>query len=58
MEVILLHIFTVISFVACQAEETFLEDRIGLVPECKTKTDELMAVTDSGKAILIPAIGA
>src|ERR1700741_1955455 len=58
MEVILLHIFAVISFVACQPEETFLEDRIDLVPECKTKTDELMAVTDSGKAVLVPAIGA
>src|SRR6266567_5814605 len=58
MEVILLHIFAVISFVARQAEETFLEDGIGLVPKCKTKTDELMAVTDPGKAILVPAIGA
>ena len=58
MEVILLHILAMIAFVACQAEETFLEDRIGLVPKGKTETDELMAVTNRRQAILIPAIGA
>src|SRR5207247_2004388 len=58
VEVIFLHVFAVIAFVAGKAEETFLENGIGLVPKCKTKTHELMAVADRSQAVLVPAIGA
>src|SRR5438094_735716 len=58
VEVIFLHILAVIAFVAGQAEEAFLEDGIGLVPKCKTKTHELMAVTNRRQAVLVQAIGA
>src|SRR6266478_724352 len=58
MEVVLLHIFAMISFVACQAEETLLEDGIVFVPKCEAETDELMSVTDRGEAVLVPAISA
>src|SRR5713101_8424058 len=58
VEVIFLHILAVIAFVAGKAEETLLENGIGLVPKCKTKTHELMAVADRRQAVFVPAIGA
>ena len=41
---------------ACQPEETFLQDRIVAVPQCNGKAEILMAVTDAGNSVLVPAI--
>src|SRR6266478_277198 len=58
VEVILLYIFAMVSFVARQTEQPLLENGIGLVPKSETETNELVAVTDRGKTIFVPAIGA
>src|SRR6266403_1470881 len=58
VEVVFLHIFAVIAFVAGQPEETLLEDGISFVPQGQTETYELVAVTYRGEAVLVPAISA
>src|SRR6266702_1983344 len=58
VEVILLYIFAMVSFVAGKAEETFFEDGISFVPKCEPEADELVTVANRGEAILVPTIGA
>ena len=58
VEVILLHIFTVIPFIASEPEDALLEDRVLLVPKGETKTDVLVAVADGCEAVFIPTVGA
>ena len=57
IEVILLDVLAVVAFVAGQAEEALLQDRIAPVPQSERKADLLMAIADAGDAVLIPAIG-
>jgi hypothetical protein len=56
IEVVLLHILAVIPFVSVESEEALLENWIAAIPECQTEADKLMAIADSGDAILSPAI--
>jgi hypothetical protein len=58
MEVVLLDVFAVVAFVAVQAKEPLLQDRIPAVPERERKADPLMAVGNAGEAIFVPAVGA
>ena len=37
-EIVFLHILTVIALGVCQAEEAFLQNRVGLVPQGQGKT--------------------
>jgi len=37
-------------------EEPFFKDRIALIPQRQSETDQLAAITDAGNAILIPAV--
>jgi hypothetical protein len=54
--VTLLDVFSVITFMASQAEEAFLENRVVPVPEGYGKANFLMTIADSRNSILIPAI--
>src|SRR5689334_8425432 len=58
MKVILLHVFAVVSFISGQAEEPFLENGIGFVPESEAETDILMTVANGGESVLVPTVGA
>ena len=48
VKVIFLDVLAVIPFVARQAEEPFLENRIAAIPEREGEADHLMPVTDPG----------
>src|SRR5215471_3154011 len=58
MKVVLLHVFAVVPLVSSQAEEAFLENGIGFVPEREAETDVLVAVANGGEPILVPAVSA
>ena len=58
VEVVLLDVLAVIAFVAGEAEEALLEDRVAAVPEREGEADVLVAVADAGDAVLVPAVGA
>src|ERR1700692_4821639 len=56
--IIILDVLTVIAFGPSEAEQALLQDRIAAIPEGESKTKPLVIVTDTGDAILGPAIGA
>lgn len=47
-----------IAFVAGEAKEAFLQDRVTAVPEREREADVLVTVADAAKPIFIPAVGA
>src|SRR5262249_8903992 len=57
VEVVLLHVFAVVSFVAGEAEEPFFEDGIAAIPQCDSEADVLMAIANTAEAIFAPAVG-
>src|SRR5207302_3440105 len=54
---LLLDVLAVVALRAGEAEQPFLEDRVGAVPECKREAPGLMVVADAGEAVLAPAVG-
>ena len=58
VEVIVFDVFTVIPFVAREAEDPFFQNRISSVPEGDGEADILMTIGNAGQSVLIPAIGA
>src|SRR5947209_5217245 len=58
IEVMLLHILTVIALRPRQAEEALLEDRIDAIPERQGEAHEPLIVRDTEQAVLTPPIGA
>src|ERR1041385_6220881 len=58
VEIVFFYVLAVIALVARQAEDSFFQDGISLVPQCYCETDHLLAVADAGQPIFIPAIGA
>jgi hypothetical protein len=58
VEVILLHIFAVISFAVCESEETLLEDRIIAIPECQRKAKPTLFIANPSETIFTPSVGA
>ena len=58
VEVILLHILTVVALAVGEAEEPFLENRILAVPESQRKAEALFVIGNAGDAVLAPAVGA
>src|SRR6266566_3220174 len=57
-EIIFFDILPMVAFRIRQAEEPFLQNWIGLVPQGKSKTHESLIVTNTQQAILAPTIGA
>src|SRR2546427_4482397 len=57
IEIVLFYVLAVITLVAGQSKNAFLQNGIVLVPQGHRKTDHLAPITDSREAILIPAIG-
>jgi len=53
-----LDVFTVVAFGVVEAEQAFLEDCIALVPQRQAQAPALGLVTETGQAVLAPAIGA
>src|SRR5262249_10506329 len=54
----LLAILAVVALLSREAEEALLEDGVHPVPESDRETEDLMAVRDSGDAILVPPVRA
>jgi hypothetical protein len=58
IEVILLHILTMVAFIARKAKEAFFEDRIAAIPESQREAHELMPVGDAHNSVFAPTKGA
>jgi hypothetical protein len=58
VEVILLDVLAVIAFRARETEQALLQDGIGFVPQGEREAQPLLVVTETGDAVLAPAIGA
>lgn len=58
VEVTLLDVLAVISFLVREAKKAFLQDGIFFIPKCDGKANMLVAVADSGNAVFSPAIRA
>jgi len=58
VEVILLDVLAMIAFAVGQPEHALLEDRVVAVPQRQRETQALPVVTDTGNAVLAPAVGA
>src|SRR5215813_7654195 len=56
--VVFLDVLAVISFVAGQAEQALLENRIAPVPQRQRKAQPLVIIGDAAQPVLAPAIGA
>src|SRR5947208_7973127 len=56
VEVILLHILSMVAFTVGQTEESFLENRILAVPQCQRKTEVLFVIGDARQAVFAPTI--
>ena len=52
----LLHVLAVVTLASHVAEHTLLEDRVETVPECDREADLLVAIADTGNAVLVPAV--
>lgn len=57
VEVTLLRIFAVITFIAGKPKDSFLQYRVAPVPQSHGEADQLMTIADTTKTVLIPAIG-
>ena len=58
IEVVFLDVLAVVTLAVGQAEQPLLEDRVLAVPQCKSKTQPLVVITETGEAVLAPMIGA
>ncbi|MNS00088.1 hypothetical protein D3C72_313310 [compost metagenome] len=58
MEIQLLDVFAVVAFGVVQAEQTFLENRVPLVPQPQSQTPVLSLVGEPRQPVLAPAISA
>src|SRR5262249_45061222 len=56
IEVVLLNIFAVVTFIAGQTEDPLFENRITLIPQSYGKTEKLTAIGNPCNPIFIPAI--
>ncbi len=54
----LLGVLAVVALVAGEAEDPFLQDRIGSVPEREGEAQPLLVVAHPCEAVLVPAVGA
>ena len=58
VEVVLLHILTMVALTVRQAKETLLQNRVPLVPQREGEAQSLLIITDPGQAIFTPPIRA
>ena len=58
VEVAVLDVFAVITFVAGEAIQTFLEDRVDTIPQGEGKAESALAVGETEQAIFTPAVRA
>src|SRR5882672_3678442 len=58
IEVILFDILTMVAFAIRQSEETLFENWIVAIPQSHTKAEQLLLITDTGKAVLTPVVSA
>src|SRR5262249_59134698 len=58
VEVVLRHVLAVVALAVCQAEQPFLENRIGAVPERERETQKLAIVGDAGQSVFTPVVRA
>src|SRR4051794_34210186 len=56
--VVLLHVLAVVALGAGEAEQPFLQDRVGAVPEGQAEAEQTLVVGDAQQAVLVPAIDA
>jgi len=57
VEVILLHILTMIAFVGGETEHALFENGVVSIPENERKAEILVTIADAGDAIFIPTVG-
>src|ERR1700747_1957411 len=57
IEVVLLHILSMIALAVRQSKHSLLEDRVPAVPESDGKAQTLLLVADAGDAVFSPMIG-
>src|SRR5262249_32934455 len=57
IEIVFLNVLSVVALIPGEAEEPLFENRIASVPERDGEADVLVAVADSGDAVLTPAVG-
>jgi len=57
IEVVFLHILTVVALISSEAEQALLENRVFAVPQSESETDQLVAIGNARDAVLAPAIG-
>ena len=58
VEVVLLDVLAVVALAVGEPEETFLQDRVALVPERQREAQALLVVADPAQTVFAPAIGA
>src|SRR3954471_16414272 len=55
VEIVLLHVLTVVSLAVGHAEETFFQDRIFAVPKRERKAEPLFVVRNAAQTVFAPA---
>src|SRR5262249_6087459 len=58
VEVVLLHILTVVALAVGQPKQPLLQDRILSVPERHSKAEPLFFIRNAGQAVLAPTVSA
>jgi hypothetical protein len=58
VEVVLLHIFTVVALAVGQSEKPLLGDWILAVPQGQREAEPLFVIGNAGDAVLAPSVGA
>src|SRR5262245_42443604 len=58
IEVVLLHVFTVVALAVRQSEQAFLDDWVLAIPERECETEPLAVVGNAGQSVFAPVVGA
>src|SRR5215469_7218114 len=57
IEVVFLYVFSVVTFISSEPEQTFFQDGIVAVPKGQSKADQLMPIANAAQAVLPPTVG-
>ncbi len=52
----LLHVLAMVALGVREAEEPFLQDRVGTIPQCHRQAEHLLAVAEAADAVLSPPV--
>ncbi len=58
VEVVFLYVLTVVGLAVGQPEHALFENRIGAIPQCQGKAEDLFVIANAGDAVFAPLIGA